>query len=83
MGRNHRLIIKNRFKQDGQDRQDKEEMMKAAMGNDEREAACLSFSIHHSSFSIAFILSILSILLILKWLEEDSTRRRAILILIG
>jgi hypothetical protein len=45
-------------KQDGQDSQDKEEMMKDECRNDEYEAASLSFFIYPSSFSIAFILTI-------------------------
>jgi hypothetical protein len=56
--------IRRRIKQDGQDEQDKEEMMKEECGMMNIKQHALSFILHPSAFSIAFILSILSILLI-------------------
>jgi hypothetical protein len=43
----------SRFKQDGQDRQDEEERMKAARMNAEWKAACHLFRTLHSAFRIA------------------------------
>jgi hypothetical protein len=52
------------IKQDGQDRQDKEEMMKEECGMmNEKHLVFLSFILHIYPCGLAFILSILSILL--------------------